>query len=365
MMPNLFSSFTGASALDNSRIAAGGLNNPVIYDRVAGGLSVGQLLTDFGRTSKLVGSSNLHAESQTQSAEFTKAQILLDVDRAYFNVLRAQAVLRVAEQTVNARRVVLDQVTELANNKLKSELDVTFAKVNLADAQLLRLNAQNELRAGYAEIAEAMGERNTQEFRLVEEPMPGPLPPTAEGVVAQALQDRPDISALRLERDSNVEFSRAERALRYPSISAVTNFGVIPGHSQALSNRYGALGFNISVPIFNGKLYTARRKEAELKAESSTQRVEDLSNTVARDVMTAWLKASTAFERISLTSQMTDEAQQALDLAQTRYELGLSSIVELSQAQLNETAAEIASASAKYEYQLQRAVLDYQAGLLH
>jgi outer membrane protein len=59
-----------------------------------------------------------------------------------------------------------------------------------------------------------------------------------------------------------------------------------------------------------------------------------------------------------------DQATQALDLAQTRYDLGLSSIVELSQAQLNKTSAEIASASAKYDYQLQRAVLDYQIGAL-
>jgi outer membrane protein len=61
---------------------------------------------------------------------------------------------------------------------------------------------------------------------------------------------------------------------------------------------------------------------------------------------------------------MLDQAQLALDLTQGRYDLGLNSIVELSQAQLNETAAENANASAKYNYQLQRSVLDYQLGLL-
>jgi outer membrane protein len=64
----------------------------------------------------------------------------------------------VAEQTVNARRVVLDQVTELANNKLKSDLDVSFANVNMADAQLLQLNARNEIRAALAELTQAMRE---------------------------------------------------------------------------------------------------------------------------------------------------------------------------------------------------------------
>ena len=86
---------------------------------------------------------------------------------------------------------------------------------------------------------------------------------------------------------------------------------------------------------------------------------------MSRDVTIAWLRANTALQRIALTAQMVDQAQQASYLAQTRYDLGLSSIVELSQAQLNETAAEIAGASAKYDYQPQRSILDCHMGLLH
>jgi outer membrane protein len=364
-MPNLFTSLTGVTALDNSRIAAGGLNNPIIYDRVATGFTVNQLITDFGRTSKLVDSSNLHAASQMELADATKAQVVLDVDKAYFGVLRAQTILRVAEQTVQQRQVVLDQVTELANNKLKSGLDVTFAKVNLADAQLFRLNAENEVSAGFAELSQAMGSRAPQRYRLAEEPMPGPLPSAPEDLIPQALRDRPEIAALRLERDSALQYSRAERALWYPSISAISNWGVVPDRSLALGSRYGAVGLNVTVPVFNGKLYSARGKEAELKAGASNERLEDFTNVVTRDVTMAWLKANTAFQRIALTAQMLDQAQQARDLAQSRYDLGLSSIVELTQAQLNETSAEIANASAKYDYQLQRAILDYQLGLLH
>jgi outer membrane protein len=363
LMPNLFSSFTGVGALDNSRIAAGGLNNPIIYDRLATGVSAGQLITDFGRTSTLVQSADLHAMSQERLSEATKDQLVFDVSRAYFSALRSQAVLRVASQTVEARKVVLDQVTELAANKLKSELDVTFAKVNVADAELLQLNAQNELRAAYAELSQAMGDRNVQQYRLVEEPMPGTLPPNPEDLVSQALQARPDISAFRLERDSAARFSKAEHSLWYPSISAVMSLGIIPVHSAPLSDRYGALGFNISIPVFNGKLYNARQKEADIKARASEERLADLSNTVSRDVTVAWLRANTAFQRIALTGQLLDQSRLALELAQTRYDLGLSSIVELTQAQLGQTSAEIASASAKYDYQLQRSVLDYQMGV--
>ncbi|MDE3194748.1 MAG: TolC family protein, partial [Acidobacteriota bacterium] len=92
--------------------------------------------------------------------------------------------------------------------------------------------------------------------------------------------------------------------------------------------------------------------------------VEDLQNRVTRDVETAWLDAQTAYQQVGLTAQLLDQAKRALDLAQGRYDLGLGSIVELSQAQLNFTAAQIANASATYDYDTQHAFLDYQTGIL-
>jgi outer membrane protein len=365
MIPNLYSSFTGATAIDNSRIAAGGLNNPVIYDRLAAGVTAGQMITDFGRTSSLVASADLHAQSQDKLGEATRDQVVLEVDRAYFSALRAQAVLRVAKQTVDARKVVLDQITELASNKLKSDLDVTFAKVNVADAELLRLNAQNELSATFADLGQAMGERSPQEYQLMEEAMPSALPPQPDDLISQAMQARPDVSAFRFERDSAERYSKAEQSLRHPAISAVGTLGVIPLRSAPLSDRYAAVGFNINIPVFNGKLYSARQKEAEFKARASEERLTDLSNAVSRDIRVAWLRANTAFQRIALTNELLDQSRQALELAQTRYDLGLSSIVELSQAQLNQTSAEIAGASATYDYELQRSILDYQMGVSH
>ena len=106
----------------------------------------------------------------------------------------------------------------------------------------------------------------------------------------------------------------------------------------------------------------ARLTEADLRAQAAAQNLRDFENRVARDAQVAWLNASTAFERLALTAQLLDQATLAMNLAQSRYDLGLSSIVELSQAQLNQTSAEIASAGAKYDYQLLRAVLDYQVG---
>ena len=98
--PNLFGSLTGVGADNGSRLAAGGLNNPVVYNRLGSGLTVSQLVTDFGRTGNLVAMAKLRAQAQNEATDTTRAQILLAVSRAYFAVLRAHAVLQVANQTV-------------------------------------------------------------------------------------------------------------------------------------------------------------------------------------------------------------------------------------------------------------------------
>ena len=87
-----------------------------------------------------------------------------------------------------------------------------------------------------------------------------------------------------------------------------------------------------------------------------------MQNRVSRDVTVAWLDARAGYQRLDLTSQLVDQATSALELAETRYELGLSSIVELTQAQLNKTRAEIEQTSARYEYQARTAALRYQIG---
>ncbi len=360
--PQFFGSMTGAEADHNSRLAAGALNNPVIYGRYADGLTMSQFVTDFGRTARLSDSARLHAQAQTQDAEATRADIVLKVDQLYFSALQAQAVLEVARQTVQARQLLVDQITELANSKLKSLLDVSFAKVNLSDAQLLMVKAQNDVQAAYARLAEALGKRDLQPYTLVDEPMPSAPPGNESDMVNQALRSRPDLAAMRLEENSAGQFAKAEKDLWLPTVSTLWSAGLTPVHVSNLSDRFAAAGININFPIFNGHLFGARRAEADLKARAAAEDVRDVEDRIARDVRVALLNANTAYQRVELTAELLRQAAQALELAQARYNLGLGSIVELSQAQLNNTAAQIEQSSAKYEYQIQRAVLDYQLG---
>ncbi len=187
--PNIAGALTGVGSDSGSRLAAGGLNNPVVYNRVGTGLTLSQLVTDFGRTSNLVGSASLHAQAQDQNTTATRASILLAVSRAYFDTLRAESVLKVATETVAARQLVYDQVSALARSNLKSTLDVSFAGVDLSDAQLLLATAKSDVRSADAQLATIIAlpaQYQNGGFDLAHEPDPGDMPADAAPLVDQA-----------------------------------------------------------------------------------------------------------------------------------------------------------------------------------
>ena len=362
--PTVFGSVTGAAAPDGTRITAGGLNNPSVFDRFAAGVTVSQLVSDFGRTGDLVQTQKLRADAQQQNATLQRAEVLLRVDQAYFDALRAISVLRVARQTVEARQLVVDQISALAASNLKSGLDVSFSRVNLSQAQLLLVQAQSDVDASFAALGAAIGEPGVKTYDLVEEPMPPPPASDASTLVAQAFRERPDLAAQQLASQAAAKFAQAEHALWYPTIAAVGVAGVTPYHQDTLNDHYAAAGFNVTVPIANGSLYSARHAEAAYRAEVEDDTLRDLENRVTRDVTMAWLQAKTGYQRVDLTNQLLAQASDALELAQARYNLGLSSIVELTQAQLNKTQAEIDQATVRYDFQARTAVLRFQTGLL-
>lgn len=364
MDPNFAGAFTGVGADNGSRLAAGGLNNPVVYDRVGSGLLVSQLITDFGRTSSLVSMANLRAQAQDQATETARAGILLAASEAYFAVLRAEALLKVANQTVSERQLVADQITALAESKLKSTLDVSFANVNLEDAKLMQVQAQNDVQASEAQLAEAMGLPNETAFDLAEEPLPSIMTDRVTDLIHEAIQNRPELKDLRFQQSAADRFARAEHDLYYPSVGVVGTAGLVPTGYVGVPGRYGAIGLNITIPIFNGGLFKARSTEAHLRAQAVVQDVSAAENRIARDVRVAFLNATTAYDKMAVTRKLLQQAQLGLDLAQSRFDLGLGSIVELSLAQLNLTSAQIVNTSAQYDYQAQRIAVDYQVGVL-
>ena len=364
--PNLSANGVGVGdANSNTRLEAiGALNSPAIFQREAQGLVLSQLITDFGRTANLTGSAKLRAQAAANSAQATRQQILLAVDGAFYSAQHAQAVTRVAEQTLTARQAFLNQVSALASNGLRSDLDASFARVDLEQAKVLLLSAQNDFQASLAQLAALLGLREPKPYRLVEQGLPPALSTNVADFVRQALLYRPDLLSLRDQRDAASRFARAEKAARYPAVSAVGAAGLAPVHDTVLPDSYAAGGVIVSLPLFAGGYYKARQRAAELEARADEASVRDLEDNVIRDVRVAWLSSQNAFDRYRVNLQLLDNARQSYGLAHARYTTGISSIVEFEQAEVNLVSAQIALATTQYEYLTQRSVLTFQIGAL-
>jgi outer membrane protein len=364
--PTISADLTGTQSNDpTARIGAVTLPASRLFDRFGQGIVFSQVVTDSGRTKNLVASSRLQSEASTQTYQATRYDVLLEVNRAYYATLHAQAVVRVAQATVSARQLLLDQVTTLANNNLRSQLDVSFADVNVSEAKLLLLRAQDAVQSSLADLTRAMGTDQQANYQLVDEPLPQGPPDKADMLVMEAISNRPEIAGFRAAKDAADKFAQAEKDLKRPTLSLVGAAGFLPYiNSPGIPNGYEGVGLNLDFPIFNGHAFSAREAAARYKADEADQRLRDVQERIARDVRVAWASTVNAFQRIDVTAQFLRQAALAQDLAQGRYNLGLASIVELTQAQLNVTQAEIENLSAKYEFQAQNAALQYSAGLL-
>jgi outer membrane protein len=366
-MPQVAFNATGVRVADTgTSTAAGNITTSAISDRFAYGGNLAQLVTDFGRTSALVSSARATADAQSDIATLTRAQVRLTVIEAYYRVLGSEAVLRAAQAAQTNRQLISRRLSALADSELRSTLDVNFAKVLESEADLAVVRAESTVAQQRVKLATAMGISAPVTSQLQEPSASSDsLPPDAESFMKTAGEYRADLNAAKAQQLAANKFALSERRMSYPTLNILAAAGQVPFHDHTLHDDYAAAGFNLNIPIFNGGLFAARREEAELEAGARTRDAQEIQLQVTEQVRDAWYQADEAYRSLDVTARLVAQSKEALRLAQDRYEAGLGSIVELNEAQLNETSAEITSADSTYTYLLRRAALDFAAGLLN
>ena len=366
LFPTVAFNATGVAVADTgTSTAAGTLTTSSISDRFAYGGNLVQLVTDFGRTSALVGAQRSLADAQKDLTTLTAAQIRLNVRSAYFQVMGAEAVLHAAQEAQGNRQLIVRQITALAGSQLRSTLDVSFASVLESEAELAVVRAESSVQQQRTRLSSAMGQLQPVTATLVEEQLPSQLPPDPSSYLAQADAQRADLNAAIAQQHAASRFADSERRLNYPTLNALGAAGQIPFHDRTLQGNYAAAGFNLSIPVLNGGLFAARRTEAELESTARTRDAEEVKLEVNEQVQNDWSQAMEAYRSLDVSARLVAQSKESLRLAQARYQAGLGSIVELNEAQLSETSAEINAVGVTYTYLTRRAELDFAAGLLN
>jgi outer membrane protein len=362
----------GASAIETSgalRVNAllrpsGSLIQPN-QDNFIGGLSATQLLYDFGQTAHRVETNRLTAQALGDDLLTQKANVILNVQRAYYEGLKRKRLVQIAEDTVRERGVIQQQIASLYRQQLKSKLDADLVQVELSKAEVDLIRAKNDLQASYATLNNAMGVEGSQEYTLEDLPVTVTGTRPLDHLLATGQEKRPELVAARARIQAAEQRIKAAQSQNFPTIQAVGSAGDAEQFSGPPNSREGGwwgAGVAVTVPLFTGFLIQNQVREAVEQQQEAQSSARTLEQAVRLDVTNAFLTVGTLAQQIHAIEVLVTQTREALQLAQERYRLGLSSIVEVTQGEVAVTGAETSLAEAQYDYKTAEAILTYAVG---
>jgi outer membrane protein len=276
----------------------------------------------------------------------------------------------VTEETLKRRRAVRDQVESLYRHQLKSKVDLDLIRVETSNAELALIRAQNDFKSNVAALNNAMGVQGPEAYDLqaVEFSVSSSLP-DIDTLVTDGLQNRPELLGGRDKIEASDELLKAVKALNFGSVSAVGSLGVTKywdAHDSGIRDNevapFWGLGATARLPLFTGfKIRNQISEASHLRGEAEYD-LQDVANEVVLQIIRAYLTQTTNAEQIALEQQRVEYAKEALALAQERYRIGLSPIIDVIRATAVAFEAESGLAEAQYIYKTSEAVVAYATG---
>jgi outer membrane protein TolC len=319
------------------------------------------LVYDFGRRRGRYDQATLSreiAELQLVRAEQTAA---LNVAVAYFNLLRGEALRRIARQTVRRAESELRDARNLLRKGAAVRNDVLRAETFLADARLQLVAAERAVGVARAALNEAIGLNVSCPTAVQDRRREPAFSLPLAGTLELAADRRPEFaSLLRSVRSAQVgEKVAAADFLPKINASAAANY---LGDSSKARELYDA-GVNVEWSLFEGGRRAGRLHGAEAEVHAALAEAQAICNRIALEVHTAWLGVEEARQRISLARTALTQGRENLRLITSLFRSGEAVATEVIDAELAFVRAEQNDATALYDYQEALARLAYAAGV--
>lgn len=351
-----------------------GLAGDPVKKQFGGGLNINQTLLDFGRTQHLVAARRELKTAAQEDANTQKALVLLGVQQAYLNVLRARQIANVQQENLRQRQATVQQAQLFVQAQLKAGVDLQLAQANAADAGVALLAAQGDAQYAFAVLNNAMGATTLTAYQLDPAPALPPVEPKSTGTdgatpplreeeaVRRALLQRPELQAATRQLAASDQTIRGVRSERLPRLDAIVSLGVVNPSGVIKNSKDYAVGVALSVPLYTGGLLEGREAEEKQRREAAIAQERELQETIKLQVARAWLDVQTRQAQALAAQEQITSANTSLQLASERYRLQLNTLVELTDAESLTIHAQAALVNAQYDLELARAVLDWATG---
>ncbi len=318
------------------------------FNQYSSSFNLSQNIYDFGKTSSQVKIQKINLDSSGADLETSKEQIVLNVKQAYYSVIQAARNRAVAEESVGQYKQHLDQSRGFYEVGTKPRYDVITAEVNLSNAKLNLITADNALKIARVNLNNAMGVPDAPAYTVQDSLAYNKYEITLDDALSGAMANRPDVKSLVLRRISAEESVRLARTGYYPALTGSASYNW-EGTKFPLQNEWN-VGVAVSVPIFNGFLTKHQVGEAVSNLNVARANEEALRQSVVLDVQQSYLNLKQAEDSIATAELAVRQATENLDIVNGRYAAGVGNPVEVTDAQIVYSNSKLAYIQALTNY---------------
>ena len=330
------------------------------FDQYSTGVSLNQNIYDFGKTPTQVKIQDLNLESSRSDLENVSEQIIFNVRQAYYKVLQARRNRDVSADTVKQFQLHLEQAKGFYEVGTRPKFDVTKAEVDLSNAKLNLIKAENALRISIVNLNNAIGIPDAQEYSVEDNLSFEGYNITFEDAIKRAYENRPDLKSIITKKDVAAGSIDLAKKGYYPALTGNASYNW-SGEKFPLEDEWN-IGASLSIPIFSGYLTTYQVEESRANLNALNADEELLRQNIFLDVQQAYLNLREAEERIPTAELTVKQAEENFGIAKGRYEAGVGNPVELTDAEVALVNAKTAYIQALYDYRTAQAILEKAMG---
>lgn len=330
------------------------------YDKYSTDVNVGVTLFDFGKTSTQVKIQDLSVNASRADYDDVMTLVVLNVKNAYYNLLQTQRNLEVAVDTMHQFQQHLDQANAFFRIGTKPKFDVTKAEVDLGNARLNVLKAENALRSARITLKDTMGIPENADFPIVDNLAFQKSNLQLNDVLNTAYSNRPDLRSVIAKREATEKSIDLAKKGYYPTLSGSAGYGY-SGTDFPLGSGWNA-GATLNFPLFTGLSTKYQVDEARANLEILKANEDLIRQAISLDVKQAYLNVQDTAEQISMSEMTVLQARENYDLASGRYRTGVGNPIEVADATITLNNARAALNAALYNYKTAQAALDKAIG---
>jgi len=343
------------------RTSFGFRTSSVTYNSYSTGVNLSQNIFDFGKTAAQVKIQRMDYEASLSDLETTSDQITFNVKQAYFGLLQAKRNRDVAAEAVKQFELHLEQAKGFFEVGTHPKYDVTKAQVDLSNAKLSLIKAENAVRIALASLNYAMGVTESPEYDVEDSLSSEKYPLSFEEALSRAYQNRPDLRSVVAKRQAaEASISLAKRGF-FPLLSGTAGYD-FAGNRFPLARGWN-VGLTLSVPVFNGFLTTYQVEESRFSLSILRANEESVRQAVYLNVQEAYLSLKEAEDLIPVAELTVQQAQENFEIVNGTYLEGLGNPIQVTDANVTLSNAKVSYIEALYAYKIARAAIEKAMGL--